>query len=101
MTDFKEIAQATILDTWVCQTFKVLPTDPRFMELTENQKTLLMVAHMENISSEDLYNYAKHMRYEKMQQVHIDDEEKDSLRALGYTDEQIDNMNDEILKAGV
>ena len=78
----------------------MLPTEQRFMELTDNQKMLLLVSYMENVSSEDLYAYAKHERLEKSQRIKIDNAESEGLKAVGYTDEQIERMNDQISKAG-
>lgn len=71
------------------------------MDLTDNQKMLLLVSYMENVSSEDLYAYAKHKRFEKLHQIKIDNDESIALKVIGYTDEQIQRMNEHISKAGL
>ena len=76
--------------------FRILPTDPRFKELTENQKALLFHGWLHNANSDDLYRYQRERDHEPG--VTTDDEK--TFQNAGYSTEQINHIKAELRKAG-
>lgn len=76
--------------------FRVLPTDPRFKELTENQKVLLFHGWVHNANSDDLYRH----QIRKDQEPGVTQEDEATFRSAGYSTEQINRIKSELRKAG-
>lgn len=87
--------QEVSIDLWICNYYRVLPTDEKFKRLTERQKELLLFSFLEQPSEMELH-YAYRKRKEKEDQFSIN---YDNLRKRGYTEEQIRRMRIEIEKA--
>lgn len=85
--ELQKVAKESFLDLWVCHHFKVLPTESRFLRLSESQKNLLFVGYLENPTSEQM-----HEAHNATALVPITDEDAESFKRLGYSEEQIANM---------
>jgi hypothetical protein len=95
--DYKEAASGNNLDVWTCLYFKVLPTDIKFRQMSEEQKMLLFVAFLETPSPEQMkMNYYKSISGPKITPV----TEKE-FRSIGYSSKAISKMKDELRKAGL
>lgn len=72
---------------WICHHFKVLPTDKRFKDLTENQKELLLAGFIENPTDKEIMQY-----YRNMSKELINEDDIIAFKEMGYTQEQIDRI---------
>jgi hypothetical protein len=76
------------VDLWVCRHFKVLPTEDRFLNLSDEQKLLLLTSYFEAPLDELAY-----MAYQSQQtKLEIDESTVKNLKDLGYTEEQLKRM---------
>ena len=94
-TDFREVVKGVALDVWICNHFKVLPTEDRFKYLTERQKYLLFIGFVEQPRHDDM-----HKAYAMSRRATINSSDGLNLKKLGYTDEQIRKMREQLEKAG-
>lgn len=92
--DLPEVAKAVALDLWICDHYKVLPTEDRYKQLSEQQKYLLFLGFVGQPTDEEM-----HASYRNSQTIGIGDREKKNLQGLGYTSAQILKMRKELEKA--
>jgi hypothetical protein len=85
----KEVAQEVQLDLWVCEHFKVLPTDDRFLKLSTTQKNLLWWGFI-TLPSDSAVR-AEYWSSQKIEEP-ITNDELDGMRSLGYTEEQLERI---------
>ncbi len=97
-TDLKEIIRESFLDVWICNHFKVLPTEHRFKELSEIQKHLLLVGYLESPTSEEMH--AAYQQQDAAGATITEEDEKD-FKNIGYTEEQIERMKQQLEAAGL
>lgn len=91
----KSVVQELSVDLWICNYYRVLPTDERFKRLTDRQKDLLIVSFLEQPSAEDLhFSYGKRKEREREFSINYD-----NLRKRGYTEEQIRRIRSQIDEA--
>lgn len=91
-TDWPQIVSNHRLDLWICHHFRVLPTEKRFKRLTEKQKVLLLHSWIELPTSEQL----KAVNHDESRLPAIDDTTEENLLNVGYTQEQIDTIKEQI-----
>lgn len=94
--DLKGAIRDNAIDLWICRYFKVLPTDERFQRLTDNQKHILLMSFFESPLDE-----LAHMLYHEKSYGSITDEDKKSFKDMGYTDEQISRIIENVATAKV
>jgi hypothetical protein len=95
--NYRTLAKENKLDLWICLYFKVLPTELKYKQLSEEQKTLLFVGFMELPTSEQLkLNYS-----DERQRNIMTDDDKEAFKRLGYSKEKIRKIEDELRKAGL
>lgn len=82
----KALCRENAIDLWICDRFKVLPTDDRYRLLSEEQKILLYTHYMEFATGEE----ARMLKImQSREELTIDDEEARALMQAGYTKDQI------------
>lgn len=92
--DLNLVVQELWVDLWVCNYYRVLPTDERFKKLTEKQKGLLIKSFLEQPTDMEL-----HMAYQERQKREREFSlDYDSLRKSGFSEEQIGRMRREMEK---
>lgn len=74
----------------------MLPTEERFTKLTDLQKQLLFVGYLEHPTSEQL-----HAANWSADTDQVTDEDEEHFKDLGYTQEQIDRMKEQLEAAGL
>lgn len=89
------VAQATPLDAWIINHFKVLPTDERFIKLTERQKVYLFYTYLEFPTDEQLHKV--HSQAKTVPQVTKDD--IPAFTDMGYSPAQIRQINKDLKNA--
>lgn len=89
-----EVAKAISLDLWICDHYKVLPTEDRFKQLSDRQKYLLWLGFVDQAPDEHL-----HASYQAGRSTSFGETDKKNLRGLGYTPEQLLRMQKELEKA--
>ena len=94
-TDISEVIQSQALDLWICNHYKVLPTDDRFKRLGDEQKYMLFKAYLEQPLSDEI-----HKAYRQSKPT-LDTTTENNLKKLGYTPEQLRRLQHEIEKAGI
>jgi len=82
--DLKRVAKSSLLDLWVCDHYRVLPTDERFLNLSDEQKNLLFVGYLERATDEAIYQ-----SYHSKPEMAVTDEDADVLTKAGYSPAQI------------
>lgn len=92
----KGAAKAIALDLWICDRFNVLPTEERYKELTDRQKYLLFQGFIERPQDDDI-----HRAYWISQRDSFSKKDEVNLLGLGYTQEQLTKMKDQLEKAKV
>ena len=90
----KEAAKAVALDLWICDRFDVLPTEERYKLLTDRQKYLLFQGFIERPQDDNI-----HRAYWISQRDTFSKRDEINLLGLGYTQEQLAKMKDELEKA--
>jgi len=85
------VIKESSLDLWVMKYFKVLPTDPRFVELSDRQKLLLFNAFLE--MPLDDYVYELHNSREEMK---LSRDDRENLTSLGYNKDQLARMEEQL-----
>jgi len=83
------------LDLWVCNYYKVLPTEDRFKRLGEEQKYLLFTGFLNQPLMDDIH------RAHQSSRISVDGEAGENLKKLGYTDQQLARIKDQMEKAGI
>ncbi len=92
--NLKEAAKAVPLDLWVCDHYKVLPTEERYKQLTDRQKYLLFQGFIERPQDNDI-----HRSYWISQRDSFSKKDEENLLKRGYTRDQILKMKNELEKA--
>jgi len=75
----------------------VLPTDQRFLELSQKQKDLLFVSFLEMPTD----SVMRQTHIESKRLAEIDDDTATNLKNLGYTDAQLAKIRAQLQLAGV
>ena len=99
-TDWKELASEVSLDLWILRKFNCLPTEQRFKELTEHQKVLMFYGYLSSPNDELIRDNYLHESEEFESEV-ISDQDKVDFENLGYTEEQIENIERNMKAAGL
>lgn len=89
----KKVVKEYAIDLWIIRHFKILPTDQRFKDLSDKQKVLLLVSFFE--SPLDEWAYIAHQK-SKYEGKAVDDATAENLKNLGYTQEQIERMREQL-----
>ncbi len=84
------------LDLWICEHYRVLPTEERYKRLSDRQKYLLFLGFVEQPKHDDM-----HKAYRNSNTHSFSDNEKRNLRNIGYTPEQLKRIQDQLGKAGL
>ncbi len=91
------MAKAIALDLWVCSHFHVLPTEEKFLKLSEKQKVLLFFGFAEMPTDVQL-----HEAYAKEQEgPSVSEEDEKNFASLGYSGEQIERMKENLSQVGL
>lgn len=90
------MAKEASLDLWICEHYKVLPTEERFKALSDRQKYLLFLGFVEQPKHEDM-----HQAYWRTRTTQIGEQDEKNLKSLGYTPEQLKRMQEQLEKAGL
>lgn len=81
----KKLVKSNSLDLWICEHFKVLPTERRFLDLQEDQKMLLLYGFLEQPTDADMY-----VSYNtKVETVISESDAENLVKVCGYTPEQV------------
>ena len=94
--DPKEVIKEVNLDLWICHHFRVLPTEERFKQLTENQKHLLYFSWLELPSSDQI----KMWHDKKAGEPIVTESDAKDFEKLGYTKAQIKRIKEQLSNAG-
>lgn len=92
--DSRKLVYANATDLWICRYFKVLPTEQRFLALTDEQKHLLVSSFFEMPLDE-----LAHRSYHDGKRIDISQNEAEHLKKAGYTGEQIEYMRRQLALA--
>jgi len=96
-TDFHLIAEALKLDLWIITYFRVLPTDDRYLKMSDEQKYLLFLGFLDQPTPEQMkMNYERISAGPKLTEM-----DKSDLSRRGYSREAIERIQDNLKKAGV
>ena len=90
------MAKETSLDLWVIHHFRVLPTEKRFKQLTDNQKYLLYIGWLELPTSDQIKKWYDR----KSDDPVITKDDAKNFEKLGYSKEQIKRMKEQLENAG-
>lgn len=89
------------LDVWICEHFKVLPTEQRYKELSYRQKLKLWFGCLYTPSREAMQKSFM-LSKKRKEQYGIDDVTADALKQSGYDPETIATIKDQLEKfAGI
>ena len=78
---------------WLINHFRVLPTDERFKKLTEDQIELLFISFISMPGDED---YKRAYIRKRTGEELASGLPREALRKMGYTDEQIKKIAEEV-----
>ena len=92
----KTIVKEVSLDLWICNHFKVLPTEERFKKLTPNQKALLYTGWVELPTSDQIKKFYDSKDTDPV----ITKSDETNFKALGYTPAQLKRMKEQLENAG-
>ena len=95
--NFIEFVKDIALDLWVCNHYRVLPTDERYKKLHEEQKYLLFVGFLEQPLPEEIHSAYR----QKNPSTHIKESELLSLEKCGYGSEAIEELRKQFKLAGL
>jgi len=82
---------------WIIEHFRVLPTDERFKQLTEDQMELLFCYFL--VSPTDEQYKEAHKRNLSKDEV-IETFPKEKLKEMGYTEEELENIKQGLVIGG-
>ena len=85
----RQIDPETLERLWVIEHFKILPTDERYLKLSEGQISLVMSYWLDSASEDEM----KRAFWENKKKTAPDD---DPLKGLGYSQKQIDAIKAEM-----
>jgi hypothetical protein len=92
-TLWSDIKPTTNARLWVIEHFRVLPTDERFVKLSESQVSLLYGSWLHSLPDD----YVKREYWaSKKEKAPIKEKEEEALRDLGYSDDDIAAIKKEI-----
>jgi len=87
------------IDLWICNHFKVLPTEDRFKNLTRRQKYMLLLGYIHNPTSEELRLGVLTREAEKAKSS-LSKEQEAALAESGFSQEQLDEMQQQLAVLG-
>ena len=93
---FPQLVREETLDIWLCNYYKVLPTDERFKRMHEEQKYLLFVGFLEQSLPEHV-----HMNYWNSKTAMLTEEDTTNLEKRGYNVEDLNWFKEQLKKAGL
>lgn len=95
--ELKKVVQSNRLDIWICLHFKVLPTEDKFKQLREETKALLFAGYMELPDSESM----RHNYHATNTDPVITEKDENNIKKLGYSDEAISRIKEQLRNAGL
>ena len=85
------------LRLWVIEHFRVLPTDPRFKALDEDQMEVLFF-HFINSGTDEQHRLAYHTKMSRKET--IDTMPRNLMEDMGYTKEELEKITQELTIGG-
>jgi hypothetical protein len=85
------------LKLWVIDYFRVLPTDPRFKALREDQMELLF-CHFLSSPTDEQYRQSHRAKITKKEM--IDTMPKGLMKKMGYSEEDMEEITQELIAGG-
>jgi hypothetical protein len=85
------------LDVWICEHFKVLPTEQRFKDLSGRQKLILWFGCLYTPSREVMQRSFL-LSKKNEERFGVDEVTADALKQSGYSKEQIEAIQDQLKK---
>ena len=86
------------LKFWVIEHFRILPTDERFKQLTEDQMELLFCYFVSNPTDEQ-YRKAHYSNLSKEEVMETLPEDK--IKEMGYSEKELKDIKDALIIGGV
>jgi len=98
-TDWKGIASEVSLDLWILRKFNCLPTEDKFKSLTEHQKVLLFYGYLYSPTDDQIREH--YLSGVEPSTMISEDDKRDFVEVLGYTEEQVERMSENLKAAGL